>query len=213
MQSSWLAPRKPWQKGLHAAPAGSPAASSAFFLSCPRGSPTLRTVSRLISSLHMQHRRSAARMRMNWRAEQGNLHVGHSDQSASVMRFPVEMSKGMMFWQLMHCSSVSGPGMLQKGHSSSASSASSASLSGLRTMSSIFFLYFIATWFLYSGLINIEAYSKAVFLRPARWHSITVDVRMGTTCLGNLEMLRATRISIRAAVVWSSMAMRLLTSV
>lgn len=25
----------------------------------------------------------------------------------------MEMSKGMMFWQLVHCSSVSGPGMEQ----------------------------------------------------------------------------------------------------
>ncbi len=59
---------------------------------------------------------------------------------------PVATSKGRMFWQLMHCSSVSGPGMLQKGQSASGSSSSSGSLSGLRTMSSIFFLYLTATW-------------------------------------------------------------------
>lgn len=61
--------------------------------------------------------------------------------------------------------------------------------------------------------MSMEAYSKAVFFMLARWHSMTVDVRMGTTCLGNLEMLRATRTSMRAAVVWSLMAMSDLTSV
>lgn len=41
---------------------------------------------------------------------------------------------------------------------------------------------------LYSGRMSMAAYSKAVFLRPARLHSMMVEVRMGTTCLGNLEM-------------------------
>ncbi len=38
---------------------------------------------------------------------------------------------------------------------------------------------------------------------PARWHSMTVDVRMGTTCAGNLEMLFATRTSNRAPAAQS----------
>jgi hypothetical protein len=42
---------------------------------------------------------------------------------------------------------------------------------------------------LYSGRMSIEAYSKEVFLRPARWHSMTVEVRIGTTCAAHLEML------------------------
>lgn len=41
---------------------------------------------------------------------------------------------------------------------------------------------------LYSGRMSIAAYSNAVFFMPARLHSMMVDVRMGTTCLGNLEM-------------------------
>jgi hypothetical protein len=36
--------------------------------------------------------------------------------------------------------------------------------------------------------MSIAAYSKAVFLRPALLHSMMVEVRMGTMCLGNLEM-------------------------
>jgi len=34
----------------------------------------------------------------------------------------------------------------------------------------------------------MAAYSKAVFFMPARLHSMMVEVRMGTMCLGNLEM-------------------------
>lgn len=51
--------------------------------------------------------------------------------------------------------------------------------------------------------INVEAYSNAELRSPARWHSITVDVRMGTTCVGKHEMLRATLINILAAPSWS----------
>jgi hypothetical protein len=38
----------------------------------------------------------------------------------------------------------------------------------------------------YSGRMSVAACSKAVVFSPARWHSITVEVRIGTTCLGNL---------------------------
>jgi hypothetical protein len=34
--------------------------------------------------------------------------------------------------------------------------------------------------------MRVMAYSRALFFIPARWHSMTVEVRMGTTCLGNL---------------------------
>ena len=49
-----------------------------------------------------------------------------------------------------------------------------------RTIASIFFLYLASILWRYSGLINIAAKLKAEFFRPALWHSITVDVRMGT---------------------------------
>lgn len=39
---------------------------------------------------------------------------------------------------------------------------------------------------LFSGRISVTACSNAAAFRPARWHSITVDVRIGTICLGNL---------------------------
>jgi hypothetical protein len=50
----------------------------------------------------------------------------------------------------------------------------------------------------YSGRISMEAYSNAVLFKPERWHSITVEMRIGVTCAGNLLMCRATRMSIRA---------------
>jgi hypothetical protein len=61
------------------------------------------------------------------------------------------------------------------------------------TMSSILRLYLALTSLRYSGLISRVAYSSALRRMPARWHSITVDVRMGTTWRGKREMLRATR--------------------
>jgi hypothetical protein len=51
---------------------------------------------------------------------------------------------------------------------------------------------------LYSGRISIEAYSNAELLRPERWHSITVDIKIGMMCAGKLTIFWATRISILA---------------
>ena len=42
------------------------------------------------------------------------------------------------------------------------------------------------------GLMRTAAKEKAEFLRPDLWHSMTVEVRMGTTWDGNLEMFFAT---------------------
>ena len=42
------------------------------------------------------------------------------------------------------------------------------------------------------GLMRTAAYENAEFLRPDLWHSMTVDVRMGTTWDGNFEMFLAT---------------------
>lgn len=38
---------------------------------------------------------------------------------------------------------------------------------------------------------------------PARWHSMTVEVRMGTTCRGKAAIRSATSSSRRAAPSWS----------
>lgn len=48
------------------------------------------------------------------------------------------------------------------------------------TIASIFFLYFTSILLRYSGLMSIAAKLNAEFFRPARWHLITVDVRIGT---------------------------------
>eukprot|EP00967_Tisochrysis_lutea_P003980 scaffold4757_cov28-Tisochrysis_lutea.AAC.1 len=60
--------------------------------------------------------------------------------------------------------------------------------------------------------MSVVAYSNAEPRRPARWHSMTHEVRMGTMCEGKREMLRATRQSRRAAVMWSLILMSGLTS-
>lgn len=57
----------------------------------------------------------------------------------------------------------------------------SASRGTHRTIASIFFRYVGLISFRYSGLINMAAKPKAEFFRPARWHSITAEVKMGTT--------------------------------
>jgi hypothetical protein len=44
------------------------------------------------------------------------------------------------------------------------------------------------------GLIKTAAYEKAEFFSPDLWHSMTVEVRIGTTWDGNLEMFFATLI-------------------
>merc|ERR1719409_2708313 len=71
----------------------------------------------------------------------------------------------------------------------------------------IFFLYCSAMELRYSGLISVLANWNEAPLKPARWHSITVEVRMGTWWLGNFEMLLATRINMRAAEAWSPILM------
>ena len=132
---------------------------------------------------------------------------------------------GMVERHTRQSSCVSGMSWLQTGQGAKGSI--SSILSGLRTIFSILRLYAVEIEFLHekdtilsigaiveiykilhvlkkckyylnSGRINIVAYSKPVFLKPDRWHSITVEIRMGVTCAGNLLMCLATRISMRA---------------
>lgn len=135
----------------------------------------------------------------------------------------MHMGRCCLHW--MHTSSVDGMAVLQNGHGVKSSSGSVEPLGGRRTMLSIFFLYLTSSWSRYSGLIKVAAYWNAAFFSPARSHSITVEVRMGTTSTGfhsklwelvkpyanqsrnravvregNFEMHSATRISRRAAL-------------
>lgn len=66
-----------------------------------------------------------------------------------------------------------------------------SSISSYLTICSIFFFHLGSIRCRYSGLISIAAKVNADTLRPARWHSITVDVRMGTTSIryGNIHTL------------------------
>ena len=87
------------------------------------------------------------------------------------------------------------PAVRTRGRPSSASD-----LSGLRTTLSIFRRYGSAICERSSGEpTSFCANSSAVRFMPARTHSMTVEVRMGTTCAGNLEMFRETRAKSRAA--------------
>lgn len=60
------------------------------------------------------------------------------------------------------------------------------------TIASIFFLYLASILLRYSGLISIAAKLNAEFFRPARWHSITVEVRIGTMSAGHAGSRRET---------------------
>ena len=119
-----------------------------------------------------------------------------------------------------HTNRVDGRGVLQNGQGATSSSGSVEPLGGRRTVLSIFFLYFASSWSRYSVLIRMAAYWNAAFFSPARSHSITVEVRIGTTSMskgfklngfpgktrkldlrdGNLEIHSATRMRRRAAL-------------
>jgi hypothetical protein len=60
--------------------------------------------------------------------------------------------------------------------------------------------------------MSTVAYSSAVLFMPALWHSITVEVRMGTMWRLKALIWRATRTSMSAALAWSLMAISDLTS-
>ncbi len=81
-------------------------------------------------------------------------------------------------------SRVDGMVVLQNGQGVRSSSGSVEPLGGRRTVLSIFFLYFASSWSRCSGLIKTAAYWNAAFFNPARSHSITVEVRIGTTSVG-----------------------------
>lgn len=106
------------------------------------------------------------------------------------------------------------------------SSASLIPFGAFRTIASIFFAYFWSIWLRFSDRISIDAYEKAAFWNPTRWHSITVEVNIGTVSAtnkmswhsmkyyfevsfplplraGNLEILAATWINSLAAWWWS----------
>jgi len=88
----------------------------------------------------------------------------------------------MVFLHLSQVTSVSGTLLLQYGHGVRSSSSFSMSfvLGGFLTIASIFLMYFASTCPRYSGRISIAAKLKAAFFKPALWHSITVEVNIGT---------------------------------
>ena len=54
-------------------------------------------------------------------------------------------------------------------------------------MASSFLRYLASILLRYSGLISMAAKLNAEFFRPARWHSMTADVRMGTMSGGGSQ--------------------------
>ena len=135
---------------------------------------------------------------LNADALHGHRQLGHVAHSSRRTRFPLAMHMGISALHASHVISVSGPLAPQCGHADVPSSASD--LSGLRTTLSIFRRYGSAICERSSGEpTSFCANSSAVRFMPARTHSMTVEVRMGTTCAGNLEMFRETRAKSRAA--------------
>lgn len=92
--------------------------------------------------------------------------------------FTVAMQYGSVFWHCPHSSTVSSTGLEQYGHGELGSSSSERW--GLRTMASIFFLYFSSICPRVSGRISMAAKLNEEFFRPDLWHSMTVDVKIGT---------------------------------
>lgn len=102
----------------------------------------------------------------------------------------VAMQYGREFWHCAHSRLVSSIGVEQNGQGDLFSS--SSVFCGLRTMASIFFLYLSSIWPRVSGRISMAAKVNEEFLSPARWHSMTVEVKMGTMS----EMLPASVIVV-----------------
>lgn len=90
----------------------------------------------------------------------------------------VAIQYGSEFWHCPHSNDVSSTGVEQNGQGELGSS--SSVFCGLRTIASIFFLYFSSIRVRVSGRINMAAKLKEEFLSPERWHSMTVDVKIGT---------------------------------
>lgn len=106
-----------------------------------------------------------------------------SNAGSWIITVATQMGKVVLHWKQF--TSITGKLALQIGHGCDSSGcASSISLTPrgvFRTIASIFLLYFVSIWLRYSGRINITANVNADFCRPARWHSMTVDVKIGTT--------------------------------
>ena len=133
----------------------------------------------------------------------GILEFGQKHQSASTMWRPVTTHMGRASRVVGHSNCVNGIISLLTGHNDMSSGASSPCCDRRRTIASIFRFKLGSIALRCSGRINMTAYSYADALSPARWHSMTVDVKICTWWSGNFEMDCATRRSIRAAPVWS----------
>ena len=87
---------------------------------------------------------------------------------------------------VLHCPQticMLGSGVSQTGHGLDSCSPSSSICprGAFLTMDSIFLMYLLSIWLRCSERINMTAYSKADFRSPVLWHSMTVEVRIGTT--------------------------------
>lgn len=109
------------------------------------------------------------------------------------------MGNVVLHWK--HDNSIIGSSKSHSGHfcvsSWYSSSASLIPRGAFRTIASIFFAYFGSIWLRYSERINIDAYENAAFWKPTRWHSITVDVNIGT-----ISVKTKIRISIESWAKW-----------
>mmetsp|Transcript_200 Transcript_200/g.593 ORF Transcript_200/g.593 Transcript_200/m.593 type:complete len:207 (-) Transcript_200:947-1567(-) len=155
------------------------------------------------SCWHIGHWRSASMSAVKPEKSAGKAQLGHVVMSLSMMCRPVATQYGIVLRVDGHSSTVSATRASgSKGEGVAGSSRSSRS-PGLRTIASILRLYASPICERYSGRISVVACSKAAARSPERWHSMTVEVIMGTTCMGKREMCLHTRMSMRAPLRWS----------
>ena len=114
------------------------------------------------------------------RAGRAMITPGSNSHMTSIeLTVTMQMAIGWLHWT--QTSNVCGMGVSQCGQGVSCSSGSAARpLGGRRTVISTFFLYLASIRSRYSGRIRTAAYWWAAFFRPARSHSMTVDVRICT---------------------------------
>lgn len=120
-----------------------------------------------------------------WKCYTKFIAMGGSErewEEEGVLTVAMQIGKLVLHW--WHESSIIWRLHSQIGHSWASSwyesSVSLIPFGAFRTIASILFAYFWSIWLRYSDRINIEAYENAAFWNPTRWHSITVEVSMGT---------------------------------
>lgn len=137
----------------------------------------------------------------------GKLQDGHMTRPSRMMWCPDAMQNGMEFLHPVQMSSVSSNGKSQNGHGVSSPIYSSSSFrvpfiplppspADLRMSVSILRRILGSICSRYSLLMSCVAKSNALFRKPARWHSITVEVKIATVSEGMIKNICHWRVKV-----------------